>query len=114
EAEWEVAGRGMDGRSYPWGEKLTRGDLANFADARTSFAWRDQEIDDGFAETSPVGQYPRGASPFGLEDMSGNVWEWCLDFYAPYSGKERTNPRSDGPAARRVYRGGSWKSRASN
>jgi formylglycine-generating enzyme required for sulfatase activity len=114
EAEWEYAARGTDGRSFPWGEKLNRGDLANFADSNTTFPWRDAEINDGFAETAPVGNYPRGASPFGAEDMAGNVWEWCLDFYEPYKGKERTNPCSSLSAGRRIYRGGSWKSRANS
>jgi formylglycine-generating enzyme required for sulfatase activity len=114
EAEWEYAARGTDGRSYPWGEKLNRGDLANFADSNTNFPWRDTEINDGFAETAPVGTYPRGASPFGAEDMAGNVWEWCLDFYEPYKGKERTNSRSNLSVGRRIYRGGSWKSKASS
>jgi len=114
EAEWEYAARGTDGRSYPWGEKLNRGDLANFADCNTTFPWREPEINDGYAETSPVGVFPRGASPFGVEDMAGNVWEWCLDFYEPYKGKERTNPRSNATMGRRIYRGGSWKSKASS
>jgi formylglycine-generating enzyme required for sulfatase activity len=114
EAEWEYAARGTDGRTFPWGEKLNRGDLANFADCNTTFPWRDPEINDGFPETAPVGSFPRGASPFGLEDMAGNVWEWCLDFYEPYKGKERTNPRSALTVGRRIYRGGSWKSRASS
>ena len=114
EAEWEYAARGIDGRTYPWGEKLERGDLANFADKRTNFAWRDLEIDDGYAETSPVGAYPKGVSPSGIDDMAGNVWEWCLDFFTNYSGKERMNPRGPESGAKRVYRGGSWKSRASS
>ena len=114
EAEWEYAARGTDGRTFPWGEKLNRGDLANFADCNTTFPWREAEINDGYAETSPVGSFPRGASPFGAEDMAGNVWEWCLDFYEPYKGKERTNPRSALTVGRRIYRGGSWKSRASS
>jgi formylglycine-generating enzyme required for sulfatase activity len=114
EAEWEYAARGTDGRSFPWGEKLNRGDLANFADCNTTFPWREPEINDGYAETSPVGAYPRGASPFGVEDMAGNVWEWCLDFFETYKGKERTNPRSTSSVGRRIYRGGSWKSRAAS
>ena len=77
EAEWEYAARGTDGRKYPWGKQERRGDLANFADRNTVFAWSDREIDDGFAESSPVGAFPLGASPFGMEDMAGNVWEWC-------------------------------------
>jgi formylglycine-generating enzyme required for sulfatase activity len=111
EAEWEYAARGPDGRTFPWGEKLKTGDLANFADANTKLPWADLTLNDGFAETSPVGNYPRGASPFGIEDMAGNVWEWCLDGFSVYPGKERTNPRGplDGP--KRIYRGGSWKSR---
>ncbi len=40
-----------------------------------------------------MGSFPRGASPFGLEDMAGNVFEWCLDYFENYKGKERVNPR---------------------
>jgi formylglycine-generating enzyme required for sulfatase activity len=114
EAEWEYAARGIDSRIFPWGEKLDAGSFANFADKRTNFAWRDPGIDDGFAETAPVGSYPRGASPFGLEDMAGNVFEWCLDSFESYKGKERVNPRGVANAQKRIYRGGSWKSRAGN
>ncbi len=114
EAEWEYAARGTESRVFPWGEKLDSGQFANFADKRTAFAWRDITIDDGHAETAPVGSYPRGASPFGIEDMAGNVFEWCLDFLAPYKSAERTNPRGPSAGAQRIYRGGSWKSRASN
>jgi formylglycine-generating enzyme required for sulfatase activity len=114
EAEWEYAARGMDGRTFPWGETLDTGNLANFADLRTNFAWRDTMIDDGFAESAPVGSYPRGASPFGIEDMAGNVFEWCLDFFQNYKGSERVNPRGPIGGQKRIYRGGSWKSRAGN
>jgi formylglycine-generating enzyme required for sulfatase activity len=113
EAEWEYAARGTDGRVYPWGSTGGR-ELANFADASTNFPWRDPNIDDGYPETSPVGSFPRGASFFGLEDMAGNVWEWCLDFLQPLSGTLRQNPRGPASGTNRVYRGGSWKSRFSN
>ena len=111
EAEWEYAARGTDDREYPWGGKERRGDLANFADRNTDFAWSDRGIDDGFAESSPVGAFPRGASPFGMEDMAGNVWEWCHDFMEAYRGTSKINPRGPRSGAKRIYRGGSWKSR---
>jgi formylglycine-generating enzyme required for sulfatase activity len=111
EAEWEYAAREADGRKYPWGDQEGRGDLANFADRNTVFAWSDREIDDGFAESAPVGAFPLGASPFGMEDMAGNVWEWCLDFMETYRGTPKVNPRGAVSGAKRIYRGGSWKSR---
>ena len=114
EAEWEFGARGEDGRIFPWGNWSSVGHFANFADARTSFPWRDSSIDDGFAETAPVGSFPRGASPFGIEDLSGNVFEWCLDAYEPYKGREVLNPRAVQKIQQRVYRGGSWKSRMSS
>jgi formylglycine-generating enzyme required for sulfatase activity len=114
EAEWEYAARGIDGRKYPWGTHDRRGGFANYADASTSFAWRDPQVNDGYPETSPVGAFPGGASFFGIEDMAGNVWEWCLDFYKPLSGSPTRNPRGTSSGAKRVYRGGSWKSRFSN
>jgi formylglycine-generating enzyme required for sulfatase activity len=112
EAEWEYAARGTDNRVFPWGDRLDAGDYANFADRRTTFAWRDPNIDDGWAETAPVGSYPRGASPFGIEDLSGNVFEWCLDFFDVYRARNRVNPRGPLTGTKRVCRGGSWKSRA--
>ena len=111
EAEWEYAARGTDGRRYPWGNYEGRGDLANFADKNTVFAWSDREIDDGYPESSPIGAFPLGASPSGMEDLAGNVWEWCLDFYEAYRGTPKVNPRGPTTGAKRVYRGGSWKSR---
>lgn len=111
EAEWEYAARGLDGRKYPWGNQDRLGNVANFADRNTVFAWSDREIDDGYPESSPVGAFPYGASPFGMEDMAGNVWEWCLDYFEPYRGAPRANPRGPTSGAKRVYRGGSWKSR---
>jgi formylglycine-generating enzyme required for sulfatase activity len=114
EAEWEYAAKGNDGRKFPWGNYDGRGDLANFADRNTVFAWSDRDIDDGYPESSPVGAFPLGASPFGIEDMAGNVWEWCLDYYELYRPGPKVNPRGSTAGTKRVHRGGSWKSRFSS
>ena len=111
EAEWEYAAKGTDGRKYPWGNEERRGDLANFADKNTVFAWSDRDINDGYPESSPVGAFPNGVSPFGMHDMAGNVWEWCLDFFEAYRGTPKVNPKGATSGAKRSYRGGSWKSR---
>lgn len=63
EGEWEKAARGADGRAYPWGNQAPSGELCNFNSI--------------VRDTTPVGAYPQGASPYGLLDMAGNVWEWC-------------------------------------
>jgi formylglycine-generating enzyme required for sulfatase activity len=68
EAQWEKAARGVDGRTYSWGEAQPTSELCNFHGS-------------GINTTTPVGQYERGMSPFGLLDCSGNVWEWCADLY---------------------------------
>ena len=96
ESEWERAARGRDGREYPWGDGYQTG-RANI-DEKSSKAgeWNLQQ-------TTAVGMYPQGASSEGMLDLSGNVWEWCLN---KYERPEQTAADSSGD--RRVLRGGSW------
>ena len=95
EVEWEYAARGTDGRRYPWGND---GPVAEDGVRNANFgtvACCAADAADGFLQTSPVGSFPQGRSPFGLHDMAGNVWEW-------------TSSRFPGQPSDRVLRGGGW------
>lgn len=101
DAESEYAARGADGRPYPWGRDAPTAERADYG----------RPHHEGPVE---VGSHPAGAGPFGIEDLAGGVWEWCLD-----SGRRDVDPASpilvdpgrderDRPGAARVVRGGSW------
>ncbi|NIM15363.1 MAG: SUMF1/EgtB/PvdO family nonheme iron enzyme, partial [Candidatus Aminicenantes bacterium] len=113
ESQWEKAARGTDSRTYPWGNSPPSGEKVNFADIKLLekekiFSWVDKNIDDGYAYTAPVGSYHNGASPYGLLDMAGNVWEWCYDWYDIYSAEPQKNPTGPESGSNRVVRGGGW------
>lgn len=113
EAEWEKAASWNDVSgekyAYPWGNDFEETRL-NFCDKNCLYDFAAKQLDDGYAETSPVGRFPEGASPYGVLDMSGNVLEWVADWYSPdyYEWSPRSNPLGPGVGQTRVVRGGAW------
>lgn len=94
EEEWEYAARGPAGLRYPWGKALTKSLLPKVTNAGTWSCCAPSKAD-GYLRTAPVGSFPSGRSPFGLDDMVGNVWEWT------------SSPFPDDPKKRSI-RGGGW------
>jgi eukaryotic-like serine/threonine-protein kinase len=110
EAQWEKAARGTDGRTYPWGEG-TSCSKVNY-----TYYWRS-----GWnpvpcvSDTTKVGSYPDGASPYGVLDMAGNVQEWVNDWYSNsyYQNSPSSNPSGPAFGTYRVLRGGARNGLAS-
>lgn len=117
EAQWEYAARGgLDQMPFTWGDRPRTPEDANIWDGR--FPYENTEAD-GASRTAPVGSYPPNG--YGLKDMAGNVWEWCLDPYEPDAydrrlamadgnpteGDQPISPRQQ-PVLYRTIRGGSF------
>ncbi len=101
-AEWEKAARGASGWIYPWGRKIDP-ERANYYETRLGI-------------TSAVGCFPQGKSPYDLDDMAGNVYEWCRDWYNEryYANSLAENPSGPVSGSERVVRGGTWGRFAEN
>ncbi len=95
--EWEKAGRGPHGRIFPWGNDF------DVTRANTPVRWQAIGQD---GDTTPVGAFAAGASPYGLYDMTGNVWEWTASWYQPYPGNH--TPSENYGERYKTLKGGSW------
>lgn len=93
EAQWEKAARGPEGNRFPWGDDEPDATMANF--------------DNIVGSTSPVKDFEKGQSPFGLQDMAGNVYQWTRDWYAT-GARAAENPAGPAEGSERVIKGGSF------
>ncbi len=95
EAQWEFAARGVAGREYPWGDAPPSPDHANYQES-------------AIEETTRVGLHSSGATPEGVYDLAGNVRQWCLDWYEPYSDASQEDPTGPEEGQERALRGGAY------
>lgn len=96
EAQWEKVARGTDARIYPWGNTFDKDKL--------------NSDEGGKGDTTAVGSYPTGASPYSAMDMAGNVWEWVADWYDAqyYRNTPTRNPTGPTSGTSHVLRGSGW------
>ncbi|HVJ98436.1 MAG TPA: formylglycine-generating enzyme family protein [Acidimicrobiia bacterium] len=112
EAEWEYAARAGSTGPFPWGDELEPGGEHRMNVFQGTFPAQNT-VEDGYAGTAPVDVYEPNA--FGLYNMTGNVWEWCSDWFDPrtYANSPRTNPTGPPRGANKIMRGGSYLCHAS-
>jgi sulfatase modifying factor 1 len=113
EGEWEYAARGgLEQQRYPWGDELTPGDEHRMNVWQGRFPSLNT-LEDGYLGTAPVSAFPPNG--YGLYNMTGNVWEWCADwFHATFHvNGPRRNPKGPRSGTHRVMRGGSYLCHAS-
>ena len=121
EAEWEYAARGAGDRTFPWGDARPSRERVNVcgqecerwhAKMGLDKRWRGvmYAADDGYAGTAPVGSFPRGASPDGVEDLIGNVFEWTAAGLYEYGVGDVHDPLGPSNSESFVIRGGNFNS----
>ena len=110
EAKWEYAARGPVGSKFTWGNTFD-GTRLNYCDVNCELGPNDAAMDDGYADTAPVGTLLQGASWCDALDLAGNVREWVADWYGSYPSARQVNPTGPSSGELHPTRVGSWLDR---